>query len=202
MTKKNLNHFIKVSLTVYIFSMFIFSIWSYLQYLDLANLNPNREWTGSLCYLPHGSRVLMLCFFRYYSLPALYLVEISGPLLIYDEGFVDGWSFASLGSLASVIISIELVRWSNIAPGKFSLFKPINFKNYKYLFLVIVISACLNGLFANLIISLISNSIMVNVITVFRFMVGDILGACAVVLALWVIFTTLVDNRLVISPDE
>ena len=49
MTKHNLNHFIKVSLTVYIFSMFIFSIWSYLQYLDIANLNPNREWAGSLC---------------------------------------------------------------------------------------------------------------------------------------------------------
>ena len=194
-------HFIKVSLTVYIFTMLVWSIWSYLQFLDLANLNPNNEWLGSLCYLPHGSRVLMICFFRHYSIPALYLAEISGPALIYQAGYVEGWNYAAIGSIIAVIISVELVKWSRIAQN-YSLFKPINFKNYKFLCLVVVISALLNGVFVNLIISMGDYSIIIDVITVFRFIIGDIAGASVLIISLWIIFTTLVDTRLVVSPDD
>ena len=201
MLNESFGHFIKVSLTVYIFTMLVWSIWSYLQFLDLANLNPNNEWLGSLCYLPHGSRVLMICFFRHYSIPALYLAEISGPALIYQAGYVEGWNYAAIGSIIAVIISVELVKWSRIAQN-YSLFKPINFKNYKFLCLVVVISALLNGLFVNLIISMVNNSIIIDVITVFRFIIGDIVGASVLIIALWIIFTTLVDTRLVVSPDD
>ena len=181
--------------------MLVWSIWSYLQFLDLANLNPNNEWLGSLCYLPHGSRVLMICFFRHYSIPALYLAEISGPALIYQAGYVEGWNYAAIGSIIAVVISVELVKWSRIAQN-YSLFKPINFKNYKFLCLVVVISALLNGVFVNLIISMVDNSIIIDVITVFRFIIGDIAGASVLIIALWIIFTTLVDTRLVVSPDD
>lgn len=201
MLNESFRHFIKVSLTVYIFTMLVWSIWSYLQFLDLANLNPNNEWLGSLCYLPHGSRVLMICFFRHYSIPALYLAEISGPALIYQAGYVEGWNYAAIGSIIAVIISVELVKWSRIAQN-YSLFKPINFKNYKFLCLVVVISALLNGVFVNLIISMVNNSIIIDVITVFRFIIGDIAGASVLIIALWIIFTTLVDTRLVVSPDD
>lgn len=201
MLNESFGHFIKVSLTVYIFTMLVWSIWSYLQFLDLANLNPNNEWLGSLCYLPHGSRVLMICFFRHYSIPALYLAEISGPALIYQAGYVEGWNYAAIGSIIAVIISVELVKWSRIAQN-YSLFKPINFKNYKFLCLVVVISALLNGVFVNLIISMVNNSIIIDVITVFRFIIGDIVGASVLIIALWIIFTTLVDTRLVVSPDD
>jgi len=201
MLNESFGHFIKVSLTVYIFTMLVWSIWSYLQFLDLANLNPNNEWLGSLCYLPHGSRVLMICFFRHYSIPALYLAEISGPALIYQAGYVEGWNYAAIGSIIAVIISVELVKWSRIAQN-YSLFKPINFKNYKFLCLVVVISALLNGVFVNLIISMVDNSIIIDVITVFRFIIGDIVGASVLIIALWIIFTTLVDTRLVVSPDD
>ena len=81
-------------------------------------------------------------------------------------------------------------------------FKPINFKNYKFLCLVVVISALLNGVFVNLIISMVDNSIIIDVITVFRFIIGDIAGASVLIIALWIIFTTLVDTRLVVSPDD
>ncbi len=201
MLNESFGHFIKVSLTVYIFTMLVWSIWSYLQFLDLANLNPNNEWLGSLCYLPHGSRVLMICFFRHYSIPALYLAEISGPALIYQAGYVEGWNYAAIGSIIAVIISVELVKWSRIAQN-YSLFRPINFKNYKFLCLVVVISALLNGVFVNLIISMVDNSIIIDVITVFRFIIGDIAGASVLIIALWIIFTTLVDTRLVVSPDD
>ena len=62
-------HALKVTLTVYIFAMLCYAIWYPLQVIDLANLNPNNEWLGSISLPPHGARVLMFCFFRYYSLP-------------------------------------------------------------------------------------------------------------------------------------
>ena len=202
MLNERIFHFLKVSITVYIFYTLIYAVWSYLQVLDLANLNPNKEWLGSMCYLPHGVRVLMFCFFRYYSIPALYLAEITSPVIVGPNDYVDGWNVAAIGSVLSVVIAVELIKWSKAANGTFSLFKPINFKNYKFIILVIIISALINGLLANSIITAINPNVTIEVITVLRFFIGDILGALSVMLAIWVIFTTLVDTRLIISPDN
>ena len=195
-------HFIKVTLTVYIFSMFLYAIWYFFQVVDLAKMNPLDEWIGSLVYLPHGARVLMFCYFRYYSLPGLYLAEISGPQLIHHIDYVDGWSLAALGSLSSVIIAVEIIRWVRKNPESFSVVKTLSFKNYKSLMLVILISAMLNGILANSLIALVNSSISIDVLTVLRFMIGDILGAIIVIGALWVIFTTLIDTRLIINPED
>ena len=195
-------HFIKVTLTVYIFSMFLYAIWYFFQVVDLAKMNPLDEWIGSLVYLPHGARVLMFCYFRYYSLPGLYLAELSGPQLIHHIDYVDGWSLAALGSLSSVIIAVEIIRWVRKNPENFSVVKTLSFKNYKSLMLVVLISAMLNGILANSLIALVNSSISIDVLTVLRFMIGDIFGAIIVIGALWVIFTTLIDTRLIINPDE
>ena len=202
MLNERIFHFLKVTITVYIFYTLIYAVWSYLQVLDLANLNPNNEWLGSMCYLPHGVRVLMFCFFRYYSIPALYLAEITSPVIVGPNDYVDGWSVAAIGSVLSVVIAVELIKWSKAANGTFSIFRPINFKNYKFIILVIIISALINGLLANSIITAINPNVTIEVITVLRFFIGDILGALSVMLAIWVIFTTLVDTRLIISPDN
>ena len=193
-------HAIKVTITVYVFSMFCYSVWYFLQVLDIANMNPNDEWVGSLCYLPHGARVLMFCFFRYYSLPGLYLVEITGPALIHHNDYMEGWSIAAVASLFSVVAAVELVKWTRATPGFFSFFKEVNFENYKFLYLVIIVSSLLNGLLVNLILSIINSTNAISVITVFRFAVGDFLGASAVIAALWIIFRTLVDTRLIVDP--
>tara|TARA_B100000513_G_C11835874_1_gene164143 strand:+ start:66 stop:656 length:591 start_codon:yes stop_codon:yes gene_type:complete len=194
-------HALKVTLTVYIFAMLCYAIWYPLQILDLANLNPNHEWLGSLCYLPHGARVLMFCFFRYYSLPGLYLAEIHGPTFIHHNDYMYGWNIAALASLFSVVAAVELVKWTRATPGFFSFFKKINFENYKFLVLVVVVSSLLNGLLVNSLLSLI-NSTSIDVITVFRFALGDLLGAACVTLVLWIIFKTLTDNRLIVHPDD
>ena len=194
-------HTLKVTLTVYIFAMLCYAIWYPLQVLDLANLNPNQEWLGSLCYLPHGARVLMFCFFRYYSLPGLYLAEIHGPTFIHHNDYMYGWNVAALASLFSVVAAVELVKWTRATPGFFSFFKKINFENYKFLVLVVVVSSLLNGLLVNSLLSLI-NSTSIDVITVFRFALGDLLGALCVTLGLWIIFKTLTDNQLIVHPDD
>ncbi len=193
-------HTLKVTITVYVFSMFCYSVWYLLQYYDVAGLRMPDEWIGSLCYLPHGARVLMFCFFRYYSLPGLYLAEITGPALIHHADYMYGWSVAAIASLFSVAASVELVKWTRATPGFFSFFKKVNFENYKFLYLVIVVSSLLNGLLVNLTLSIINPLNPIDVITVFRFAVGDFLGAIAVIATLWVIFRTLIDTRLIIDP--
>ena len=193
-------HTLKVTITVYVFAMFCYSVWYFLQVLDLAGMNPNGEWLGSLCYLPHGARVLMFCFFRYHSLPGLYLAEITGPSLIHHDDYMNGWPIAAFASLFSVAAAVELVKWTRATPGFFSFFKEVNFENYKFLYLVIVVSALLNGLLVNVILSIINATNSISVIIVFRFAVGDFLGAIAVIAALWIIFRTLVDTRLIVDP--
>ena len=206
MHKFDLSHFIKVSITVYVFYMFLYGIWYFLHILDFANLRLDNEWTGSLVFLPHGARVLMVCFFRYYSLPALYLADITGPSLLnheqYDVNYVEGSNIAAIGCIAAVIMSVELIKWSRVSEAKFSFFKPVNFKNYKFLFLVVVLSSLLSGVICNSIISIINDQISIDVLTVLRFMVGDFLGAVTVIALMWIVFTTAVDNRLIISPEE
>ena len=206
MHKFDLSHFIKVSITVYVFYMFLYGIWYFLHILDFANLRLDNEWTGSLVFLPHGARVLMVCFFRYYSLPALYLADITGPSLLnheqYNVNYIEGSNIAAIGCIAAVFLSVELIKWSRVSEGKFSFFKPVNFKNYKFLFLVVVLSSLLSGVICNSIISIINDQISIDVLTVLRFMVGDFLGAVTVITIMWIVFTTAVDNRLIISPEE
>ncbi len=206
MHKFDVSHFIKVSITVYVFYMFLWGIWYFLHIQDFANLRLDNEWSGSLVFLPHGARVLMVCFFRYYSLPALYLADITGPSLLnheqYDVNYVEGSNIAAIGCIAAVIMSVELIKWSRVSEGKFSFFKPVNFKNYKFLFLVVVLSSLLSGVICNSIISIINDQISIDVLTVLRFMVGDFIGAVTVIALMWIVFTTAVDNRLIISPEK
>ena len=201
-----MKHFFKVSITVYFFYMFTYGTWYFFHVIDLLNLRIDNGWTGSLVFLPHGARVLMVCFFRYYSLPALYLAEITGPSLLnfekYNINYVDGSNIASIGCIIAIILSVELIKWSKVTEGKFSFFKPVNFKNYKFLFLVIVLSSLLSGVLCNSILTIINDQISIDVLTVLRFMIGDFLGAITVIAIMWVVFTTAIDTRMIISPEN
>ena len=206
MYKFDFTHFIKVSITVYVFYMFLYGTWYFLHIQDFAGLRYENSWTGSLVFLPHGARVLMVCFFRYYSLPALYLADITGPSLMnhdqYDVNYVEGSNIAAMGCIAAVILAVELIKWSRVSEGKFSFFSPVNFKNYKFLFLVIVLSSLLSGVLCNSIISIINYQVSIDVLTVLRFMIGDFLGAVTVIAIMWIVFTTAIDNRMIVSPEK
>ena len=115
---------------------------------------------------------------------------------------MSGWSLGALASLFSVVVAVELIKWTRATPGFFSFFKKVNFQNYKFVMLVVIISALLNGILVNLILSLINPSSSISAMVVFRFAVGDFLGAVAVIAMGWVIFKTMVDTRLIISPEE
>ena len=120
----------------------------------------------------------------------------------YQVTYVEGSNIAALGCIAAVILSVELIKWSRVSEGKFSFFKPVNFKNYKFLFLVVVLSSLLSGVICNSIISIINDQVSIDVLTVLRFMVGDFIGAVTVIALMWIVFTTAIDNRLILSPEK
>ena len=76
--------FILTNLMLYFFAMGVWSLWSYFAFVGLEKM----DWQGSIVYLPHGIRVLGICFFGLKSLPALMAAELTGPLFINPEQYM------------------------------------------------------------------------------------------------------------------
>jgi hypothetical protein len=188
--------FILTNITLYFFAMGIWSTWSYFAFVGLEKM----DWQGSLVYLPHGIRVLGICFFGLKSLPALMAAELTGPLFINPEQYMGVWSLASFFSLASVVVAKELVRYSQ-SNIQGVIMSPINFANFRLLVLVIVLSGLLNSISVNVVITYLEPSVMLDPIVIGRFFIGDVLCAFVVILFLSVTFTTLRLNRLA-SPSK
>ena len=190
-SKNNIVGFILTNIVIYLFAMGVWSFWSYFAFVDLEQM----DWQGSIIYLPHGIRVLGICFFGYKSLPALLAAEMTGPLFINPEQYMGTWSLASIGSIGSVIFARYLADWSQAnIPG--AIMSPLNSNNYRKIVLVIFISGLLNAILANTIITLLEPSITLDPLVILRFFIGDVLGACIVILFLSVAFTSLRANRL------
>ena len=187
--------FILTNLMLYFFAMGVWSLWSYFAFVGLERM----DWQGSLVYLPHGIRVLGICFFGLKSLPALMAAELTGPIFINPEQYMGAWSIASIASLVSVILARELVKYSqNNIRG--SIVGPINFQNFRLLVLVIILSGLFNSISANLIISYLAPSVNLDPIVIGRFFIGDVLGSLVLILFLSVTFTSLRLNKLA-SPS-
>ena len=190
-SKNNIVGFILTNIVIYLFAMGVWSFWSYFAFVDLEQM----DWQGSIIYLPHGVRVLGICFFGYKSLPALLAAEMTGPLFINPEQYMGTWSLASISSIGSVIFARYLADWSQAnIPG--AIMSPLNSNNYRKIVLVIFISGLLNAILANTIITLLEPSITLDPLVILRFFIGDVLGACIVILFISVAFTSLRANRL------
>ena len=195
-TTPKVKDFIFTNITLYLFAMGVWALWSYFAFVGLEKM----DWKGSLVYLPHGVRVLGICFFGLKSLPALMAAELTGPFFINPEQYMGVWSLASFFSLASVVIARELVKYSH-SNIKGAILSPINFVNFRQLVLVIILSGLLNSISVNVVITYLEPSIILDPIVIGRFFIGDVLGACILILFLSVTFTTLRLNRLA-SPSK
>ena len=184
-----MKYFIQVSLTTYIASMLVYTLCASITFATL-----DKGWIGSLVYLPHGCRVIFYCFFGVRSLPALYLAEITGPTLVWGDQYLDYWVIASLSSLLSVVVAVEIVKWSRVSTFNYNILKRVSFSNYKFLIFVIIISALFNSIFTNLVLSMI-NGVEIGVEVIARFFTGDVLGASAFIIFLMIMFNLLVQRR-------
>jgi len=185
-----MKYFIQVSLITYIASMLVYTLWSSITFATI-----DKGWLGSLVYIPHGCRVIFYCFFGVRSLPALYAAEITGPILVWEDQYLDYWTFASISSLISVIVAVEIVKWSRVSTFNYNILNKVNFANYKFLIFVIIISALFNSIFTNLVLSLI-NKVDIGVEVIARFFIGDMLGSIVFITFLMILFNLLQQRNL------
>ena len=191
-----IKNWLLMSISIYLFAIGVYAFWSYLAFVNLDKF----EWTGSLLFLPHGVRVIGICYFGYKSIPALYAAEITGPLLVYPQYYFDVWPAASIASILAVVMACELVKWSGVNI-KENIIAPKNFNNYRPLALVVVLSALFNSIGANVVTSIVAN-VVIDGVVVMRFFVGDVLGAVVLILFLSAVFTSLKQNRLLLNDKE
>ena len=191
-----IKNWLLMSISIYLFAIGVYAFWSYLAFVNLDKL----EWTGSLVFLPHGVRVIGICYFGYKSIPALYAAEITGPILVYPQYYFDVWPAASIASMLAVVMACELVKWSGINL-KENIIAPKNFSNYRPLAVVVVLSALFNSIGSNVITSILAN-VVIDGIVVMRFFIGDVLGAVVLILFLSAVFTSLKQNRLLLNDKE
>ena len=170
--------------------MLVYTLWSSITFATL-----DKGWIGSLVYLPHGCRVVFYCFFGARSLPALYAAEITGPALVWSDKYLDYSTFAGISSLLSIVVAVEIVKWSRVSTFNYNILKKVNFANYKFLIFVIIISALFNSIFTNLVISII-NGVNIGVEIIARFFIGDMLGSIVFITFLMVMFNLLSQRRL------
>ena len=186
-----MKYFVQLSLTTYVAALLFYTLWATVTFGG-----PDKGWIGSIVYLPHGPRVLFYCFFGCRALPALFLAETTGPALVYGEQYPDYWAIANMGSLLCVVLAVEIIKWSRVTTFNYSILNKINFANYKFLILVIIISALLNSIFSNLIVSAFNSDMLITVDVVFRFFIGDIAGALVFLTYLMIMFRLLWKRKL------
>ena len=182
--------FIQISITVYFITVFVFSFWS-----GLTQQSP-QAWVGSLAFLPHGCKVLFICFFRYKAVPALFLAEYTGQLLEWPNTDMVYMYAGTITSLMSVLLAVEIIKWTQIAKFKPSdIFLEINFNNYKFIVFAIVLSALFNSIFTNLVLSQL-NQVPINVVVIARFYIGDVIGSLLFILFVVIALKLLVSKKL------
>jgi hypothetical protein len=185
-----LKNFLAISITVYFITVFVFSFWS-----GLTQQNP-QAWVGSLAYLPHGCKVIFVCFFGHKAVPALFLAEFTGQLLEWPNTEMVYLYAGSITSILSVLLATELIKWTQVATFKPSdILLDINFINYKFIVFVIILSGLFNAIFTNLVLSKL-NQIPIDVGVIARFYAGDVIGSSLFILFAVIAFKLLTQLML------
>ena len=184
---------IRLNVLIFLVGLGIWYSWSVVEFT--AKLD-TLDWEGSLMYIPHGVRVLGIVFFGLRVFPGLLAAEIFGPYLIEPEHYFDEWFIGGAVSILCVAAAVSLLEWVNV-DNETSFFRPLNFTNYRFLLLTVILSALFNAIGSNLVVQFFVPEIIVEPDNILRFFIGDTLGAIVFFLFLSLLFTTLADLKLV-----
>ena len=166
------------SLTAFVFSSVLWIMWSF--FTVQSGIVPN--WMGSLMYLPHAARVLMVVYFGWRSIPGLYLAELWGPYYLADDAYNFALWIPSAISVLSVSAALFSLKFFGFPLGT-TIKSPLNKRNYKHIGLITMISAFFNALLVNVYLSQIHANfepVEADINQVLRFFVVDMLGVLVV----------------------
>ena len=188
-----MSSFIRLNILIFLVGLGVWYSWSVVEFTAALN---TRNWEGSLMYIPHGVRVLGIVFFGLRVFPGLLAAEIFGPYLIEPEHYFDEWFLGGAVSILCVAAAVRLLEWVNV-DNETSFFRPLNFTNYRFLLLTVILSALFNAIGSNLVVQFFVPEITVEPDNILRFFIGDTLGAIVFFLFCSFLFTTLADLKLV-----
>ena len=173
------------SLTSKFFSSFFIYILVYLIWYDLILDLPTADSDiGSLIFLPHGARYLIIVGFGWVGFWAVFLGALFAP--VFNEEviklnhhplteYINFWhNLESFIGPLSVLITVRLLYWAKLID---SLQGKLFFRQPSKLLLIVITSAFLNGLLSNFITAIAENATPTSPVRVIRFVVGDIVGA-------------------------
>ena len=177
--------FLKVSFLTFVFS---FTAWVLWAALIIDTLNEGRLPFGSLIFLPNAARVICICFFGFRAIPALYVAEIMGPEILFENLYGYESYFTVFLSIMAVPAALLLLRTIGFrfleSKANF-----LDFRNYRHLLVVIVIAAAFNSIFVTSYLYLVNGSDISAAVT-YRYFLGDIIGAVSVLLLLTFTYRT------------
>ena len=177
--------FLKVFFLTFVFS---FTAWVLWAALIVNTFNEGRLPVGSLIFLPNAARVICICFFGFRAIPALYVAEIMGPEILFENLYGYESYFTVLLSIMAVPAALLLLRTIGFrfleSKANF-----LDFRNYRHLLVVIVIAAAFNSIFVTSFLYLVNGSDISAAVT-YRYFLGDIIGALSVLLLLTFTYRT------------
>lgn len=177
--------FLKVSFLTFVFSFTLWVIWASLV---IDAYNSGILPLGSIMFLPNAARVICICFFGFRAIPALYVAEILGPEILFDNlyGYESSFTiFLSIMAIPAALLLLRSIGFRFLEDKK----NFLDFKNYRHLLVVIIIAAAFNSIFVTSFIYLIAGNDISAAVT-YRYFVGDILGAVSVLLLLTFMYRT------------
>ena len=188
---------------------FLYSIAAYIivyifWYDVVLNHNTGGNDMGSLIFLPHGVRYILILAFGWVGFWAVFFGSLISPMINEEivklnpqpwTDYINIWhNLESFTGAFSVFAVVTFLYWAKIIDqwkGKLYFGEPSK------LLLIVISSAFLNGLLSNFITSQSSLGVETNPVRVIRFIAGDITGGVLFLLlsfVLWRIWVRFISN--------
>lgn len=185
----NFKYFLEVSITTFVSFGLLYVIWIFF----IISSETATGFDGSLMYVPHAARVITICYFGLWAVPALFAahvfctVYIGGTyglnqLVIFD---VLGTSFLSTVSVLLALYAMAGLGFKIRTLPFYKFTKDsiyLDLRNHKHIILVTVFSAAVHSL--SLYVYNYLRAISSNPEMFVRFFVGDILGTLVTIFTL------------------
>lgn len=205
----NLRRPIEALTSLSVKEQFLFSVAAYiivyiLWYDVILNHVTGANDMGSLIFLPHGARYIIILAFGWVGFWAVFFGSLISPMINEEivklnpqpwTDYINIWhNLESLAGALSVFAVVAFLYWAKIIDqwkGR------LYFREPSKLLLIVIGSAILNGLLSNFITSQSSLGVETNPVRVIRFIAGDIMGGVLFLLlsfVLWRIWVRYISN--------
>ena len=205
----NLRRPIEAPTSLSVKEQFLYSVAAYiivyiLWYDVILNHVTASNDMGSLIFLPHGARYIIILAFGWVGFWAVFFGSLISPMINEEivklnpqpwTDYINIWhNLESLVGALSVFLVVAFLYWAKIIDqwkGR------LYFREPSKLLLIVIGSAILNGLLSNFITSQSSLGVETNPVRVIRFIAGDIMGGVLFLLlgfVLWRIWVRYISN--------